>query len=77
MSKGHFTFGPLVSERHGDALSIDANSLRARRLVRKQVQIQRRSDGRTVGLQGHPGKTGVAAVKCCVVNPSAQIFVMP
>src|SRR5579864_1221539 len=46
-------------------------------LIRQQVQIQRRSDGRAVGLQGHTGKTGVAAVKCCVVNPSAQIFVMP
>ena len=52
-------------------------TLSARRLVRQQVQIQRRSDGRTVGLQGHTGKTGVAAIKCCVVNPSAQIFVMP
>src|SRR6266567_2855491 len=46
-------------------------------LIRQQVRIQRRSDGRTVGLQGHTGKTRVAAVKCRVVNPSAQVFVMP
>jgi hypothetical protein len=46
-------------------------------LIRQQVRIQARSDGRTVELQGNTGKTRVAAVKCCVVNPSAQFFIMP
>jgi hypothetical protein len=47
-----------------------------RRLLGKEAGIQRRSDGRTVGLEGHARSTRLAAVKRRVMNPSAQIFVM-
>src|SRR6266567_4956819 len=33
--------------------------------------------GERLGFKDTLGKAGVAAVKCCVVNPSAQVFIMP
>jgi hypothetical protein len=58
-------------------IKLTPGPLSARPLIRQQVRVQGRSHGRTVGLQGHTGKTRVAAVKGCVVNPSAKIFIMP
>jgi hypothetical protein len=72
-------FTPAEVQRFSRALlhQLTPGPLSARPLIRQQVRVQGRSHGRTVGLQGHAGKTRVAAVKGCVVNPSAKIFIMP
>lgn len=45
--------------------------------IRQQVSIQVISDRSTIWLQGHAGEAGVAAIKCRMVNPSTQLFIVP